>query len=172
MGPNVLVSLDWPEIFFSKFCVMKYNFETWSPQQEWLYTGTILVFVFNFLDLKYFWSRDKKVLWPENGTRTTAMSKQITSIKILPDDDGQVPDRPFHGFKASETGVWWAFEKFRNVVRRVSKKLWTGCPTNPFTILELHNLSHDVPEQNKIRRSPDLEALKLWKGSSGGRESR
>ena len=40
-------------------------------------------------------------------------------------------------------------------------------PTNPFTILELQNPSHDIPELHKIRWSPDLEALKLWKGSSG-----
>ena len=40
-------------------------------------------------------------------------------------------------------------------------------PTNPFTILELQNLSHDVPEQHKIRQSPDLEALMLQKSSSG-----
>ena len=41
-------------------------------------------------------------------------------------------------------------------------------PTNPFfTILELQNPSNDVPELHKIRWSPDLEALKLWKVSSG-----
>ena len=40
-------------------------------------------------------------------------------------------------------------------------------PTNPFTISKLQNSSHDVPELHKIRRSPDLEALKLGKGSSG-----
>ena len=33
-------------------------------------------------------------------------------------------------------------------------------PTNPFTILELQKPLHDVPVQQKIRRSPDLEALK------------
>ena len=36
-----------------------------------------------------------------------------------------------------------------------------GYPTNPFTILELQNPSHDIPELHKIRRSPDREALKL-----------
>ena len=40
-------------------------------------------------------------------------------------------------------------------------------PTNPFTILELQNPWHDVPQLHKMRRSPDLQALKLWKGSSG-----
>ena len=40
-------------------------------------------------------------------------------------------------------------------------------PTDPFTILELHNPSYDVPEQHKIRRSPDFEAVKLWKCLSG-----
>ena len=40
-------------------------------------------------------------------------------------------------------------------------------PTSPFTIVELLNPSHYVPELHKIRRSPDREALKLGKGSSG-----
>ena len=40
-------------------------------------------------------------------------------------------------------------------------------PTSPFTILKLQNPWLDVPELHKIRRSPDLDALKLWKGSSG-----
>ena len=40
-------------------------------------------------------------------------------------------------------------------------------PTNPFTILELLHPSHDVSELHKIRRSPDLEALQLWKSTSG-----
>ena len=34
-------------------------------------------------------------------------------------------------------------------------------PTDPFTILESRNPSHDVSELHKIRKSPDLEALKL-----------
>ena len=34
-------------------------------------------------------------------------------------------------------------------------------PTNPFTILELQNPSHDVPELHKVPRSPDVEARKL-----------
>ena len=34
-------------------------------------------------------------------------------------------------------------------------------PTDPFTILELPNASHGVPELNKIRGSRDLEALEL-----------
>ena len=42
-------------------------------------------------------------------------------------------------------------------------------PTNFFTTLELQNPSHDVSELHKIRQSPDLEALKLWKGSSGSK---
>ena len=41
-------------------------------------------------------------------------------------------------------------------------------PTSPFTILKLENPSHDVPELHKIRRSTDLEPLKLGKCSSGG----
>ena len=44
-------------------------------------------------------------------------------------------------------------------------------PTVTFTTLELRNPSHDVLELHKIRRSPDFEALKLWKGSSGVRHS-
>ena len=40
-------------------------------------------------------------------------------------------------------------------------------PTNPFTVLELQNPSNDGSELHKIWRSPDLQALKLWKGSSG-----
>ena len=38
---------------------------------------------------------------------------------------------------------------------------------NPFTISELQKPSYDVPELHKIRRSPDFDALKLWKFSSG-----
>ena len=34
-------------------------------------------------------------------------------------------------------------------------------PTNLFTILELQIPSHDVPEQHKIRRYPNPEALKM-----------
>ena len=34
-------------------------------------------------------------------------------------------------------------------------------PTDPFTIFELQNPSHKVPELHEIRRSPDFEALKL-----------
>ena len=41
-----------------------------------------------------------------------------------------------------------------------------GYPTSPFIILELQNPSHDISELHTIHRSPDLEALKLWKGSS------
>ena len=41
----------------------------------------------------------------------------------------------------------------------------SACPTSPFTSSEL---SHDVSELHKIRRSMDLEALKLGKGWSGG----
>ena len=40
-------------------------------------------------------------------------------------------------------------------------------PTSPSTISELQNPLHYIPELHKIRRSPDLEALKLWKGLSG-----
>ena len=40
-------------------------------------------------------------------------------------------------------------------------------PTDPFTILEFQNPPPVVPELHKIRQSPDLEALKLWKGRSG-----
>ena len=40
-------------------------------------------------------------------------------------------------------------------------------PTNPFTILEIQKPLDDVPELHKTRRSPDHEALKLRKGSSG-----
>ena len=40
-------------------------------------------------------------------------------------------------------------------------------PTSPFTILELQNPLHDVPNLHKTRRSADFEDLKLWKVSSG-----
>ena len=40
-------------------------------------------------------------------------------------------------------------------------------PTDLFTILKPQNSSHDVLELNNIRRSPDLEALKLLKSRSG-----
>ena len=40
-------------------------------------------------------------------------------------------------------------------------------PTNPFTIVEPQNPSHDILELRKIWRSHDFEALKLWNGSSG-----
>ena len=33
-------------------------------------------------------------------------------------------------------------------------------PTDPFTNLELQNPSHGVAKLHKIRRSPDLDALK------------
>ena len=42
-----------------------------------------------------------------------------------------------------------------------------SCPTETFTNQELQNPTHDVAVLNKTRRSPDLEALKLWKGRSG-----
>ena len=41
-------------------------------------------------------------------------------------------------------------------------------PTDIFLTLDPHYPFHDVAEQHKICRSPDLEALKLWKGRSGG----
>ena len=42
-------------------------------------------------------------------------------------------------------------------------------PTDPFSVLELQNLSHDknLSERHKIIRSPDRAALKLWKVRSG-----
>ena len=40
-------------------------------------------------------------------------------------------------------------------------------PTNLFTIWGFQNPSLDIPELHKIHRFPDLEALKLWKCSSG-----
>ena len=40
-------------------------------------------------------------------------------------------------------------------------------PTTLFTIFELSNQSHDVPELPKICRSMDLKALELSKGSLG-----
>ena len=36
-------------------------------------------------------------------------------------------------------------------------------PTSPFTILDLQNVSYDVFE---LRKTPDLEIEKLWKGRS------
>ena len=39
--------------------------------------------------------------------------------------------------------------------------------TDPFTILELHNVSYDVTELHKIRRSPNRESQILRKGRSG-----
>ena len=43
----------------------------------------------------------------------------------------------------------------------------TSPPTDPFTSLELQKSSDKVPDLHKIRRSPDLEACKLYKGRSG-----
>ena len=40
-------------------------------------------------------------------------------------------------------------------------------PTDPFITLVLQNPPNDVPELHKTRRSPDFEALKLWKCRSG-----
>ena len=40
-------------------------------------------------------------------------------------------------------------------------------PTDPLSSLELHNLSHDVPELHKIHQSTDFEALELCIGRSG-----
>ena len=103
-----------------------------------------------------------------------------------------VPDWIFHNFRASKP----VDQRFRTINRlRGSKNCeWFGLvdshksmrmawkesaclcsddgksslwiPTRPFTISELKNPSHDVPQLHKIRRSPDREALKLWKGSS------
>ena len=39
--------------------------------------------------------------------------------------------------------------------------------TNPFTLSEPQNPSHDVPDAHKTRRSPDVGALKLGKERSG-----
>ena len=39
--------------------------------------------------------------------------------------------------------------------------------TDPFTILELQNQSHDVPELNEIDLFSGLDPLKLRKGRSG-----
>ena len=56
---------------------------------------------------------------------------------------------------------------FTLVLRSFGLQTQHSFPTNPFPILELQSPSHDVPELHKIRWSPDLEALNLWKGSSG-----
>ena len=46
--------------------------------------------------------------------------------------------------------------------------LWDGrCSTDPFTTLELQNLSSNAPVLHQIRRSTDLEAQKLQKSRSG-----
>ena len=47
--------------------------------------------------------------------------------------------------------------------------LFTCLPARPtlFTTFELRNPSQDVPELSKLGRSPDLKALKLWKGRPG-----
>ena len=49
------------------------------------------------------------------------------------------------------------------------RPLWVADRARPTLsqVLELLNLSNAVPELNKIRRSPDLEALKLREGRSG-----
>ena len=49
----------------------------------------------------------------------------------------------------------------------VEKCLVWQYPTDSFTTLKLQNQSNDVFELHIIRRSPDPEALKLWKGRSG-----
>ena len=40
-------------------------------------------------------------------------------------------------------------------------------PTDLFTTFKLQNPPHGVPELHKILRSPDFEALKLWKDRAG-----
>ena len=40
-------------------------------------------------------------------------------------------------------------------------------PTDTYTTLKLQNPLHDIPELHNLRRSPDLEALKLRKSRSG-----
>ena len=102
-----------------------------------------------------------------------------------------IHDWPFQSFRASSSGDS-QFSCRRSVCSPdlEVQKLWKGSsglnsrlkkrqisitrtrghsnnPTNPFTILELWNPSHDAPELHKYFRSPDLKALKLWKGSSG-----
>ena len=44
-------------------------------------------------------------------------------------------------------------------------------PTDPFTISEIHNPMHDVPELHKNRRSPDFEAVHFLKGRWGSQLS-
>ena len=51
--------------------------------------------------------------------------------------------------------------------KKLCSELDNNNPTNPFTILKLQHPSHDIAELQKVRLSPDPEALKLWKGSSG-----
>ena len=57
--------------------------------------------------------------------------------------------------------------RFQATRGRADKHAFTHIPTYPFITLEFHNSSHDIPELLKIRGSPDLEVLKLWKGRSG-----
>ena len=65
--------------------------------------------------------------------------------------------------------AWSQMFRINICLQPLDSWIWkeTRHPTNPFTILELQNQSHDVPELHNIRQSPDLEALKLWKCTSG-----
>ena len=52
--------------------------------------------------------------------------------------------------------------------RHTYASLWNpDRPTDPFKLSGLQNQSFDVPELHIARRSPDLEALRSWKGRSG-----
>ena len=63
----------------------------------------------------------------------------------------------------------WLFSGVVNETRLNNLELLLGSIlTDPSTTFELQNPSHDIPDPHEIRRSPDVETLKLWKGRSGG----
>ena len=70
----------------------------------------------------------------------------------------------FYGLKI----CWSRFPNFIKFANQLTLGLY---PADSSTTVELQNLSCDVPELHKIRSSPDLEALKLWKGRSGQKDS-
>ena len=49
--------------------------------------------------------------------------------------------------------------------------LWVSQQPATLPTLELQNLSYDFPELHKIRRSPDLGAVKFWNSWSGSQSS-
>ena len=94
---------------------------------------------------------------------------------LRPAESGQVKEIPDQisnfSFDESNTKTWGVLISHGSVrsgsICHCPLLPSTYYPTNPFTILKFPNPSQDVSELHKIRKSPDFEALNLWKGWSG-----